>query len=113
MGEFRDAMVGEMRLRGFALRTQRTYSSWMSRLVLRVKVAADRITEQQVGFGDSLSACAPASAGDADARRGVSAIGRGAEFERTHALRANMAETPYPRLIRVQGGEMRPLGSSP
>ncbi len=29
------------------------------------------------------------------------------------ALRANMAETPYPRLIRVQGGEMRPLGSSP
>lgn len=57
MGELRDAMVGEMRLRGFAARTQRTYSSWMSRLVLRVKVAADRITEQEArGFLSELAA---------------------------------------------------------
>lgn len=56
MGEFRDAMVGEMRLRGFAPRTQRTYSSWMSRLVLGAKVTADRITEQQArGFLSELS----------------------------------------------------------
>jgi site-specific recombinase XerD len=57
MGEFRDAMVGEMRLRGFAPRTQRTYSSWMSRLVLRVKVTADKITEQEARrFLSELSA---------------------------------------------------------
>jgi len=30
MGVFREAMLGEMRLRGFAARTQRTYASWMS-----------------------------------------------------------------------------------
>jgi len=34
-------------------------------------------------------------------------------FRNLVTLRANMAETPDPRLIRVQGGEMRPLGSSP
>jgi integrase/recombinase XerD len=56
MGEFRDAMVGEMRLRGFAARTQRTYSGWMSRLVLQVRVPADRITEKQArGFLSELS----------------------------------------------------------
>jgi integrase/recombinase XerD len=56
MGAFRDAMVGEMRLRGFAARTQRAYSGWMCRLVLRVKVPADRITEQQArGFLSELS----------------------------------------------------------
>jgi integrase/recombinase XerD len=56
MGKCRDAMVAEMRLRGLAARTQRTYSSWMSRLVKRVKVAADRITEQQArGFLSELS----------------------------------------------------------
>jgi site-specific recombinase XerD len=48
MGAFRDAMVAEMRLRGFAARTRDTYASWMRRLVLKVKVPADRITEQQV-----------------------------------------------------------------
>jgi site-specific recombinase XerD len=48
-------MVGEMRLRGFAARTQRTYSSWMSRLVLQVRVPADRITEVQArGFLSEL-----------------------------------------------------------
>jgi site-specific recombinase XerD len=41
-------MIAEMRLRGFAVRTQDTYASWMRRLVLKVKVPADRITEQQV-----------------------------------------------------------------
>jgi site-specific recombinase XerD len=49
-------MVGEMRLRGFAARTQRTYSSWMSRLVLQVRVPADRITEVQArGFLSELA----------------------------------------------------------
>jgi len=48
MGKFRDAMQAEMRLRGFAERTQRTYTGWMRRLVLQVGVPADQITEQQV-----------------------------------------------------------------
>jgi site-specific recombinase XerD len=41
-------MVAEMKLRGFAARTQDTYASWMRRLVLKAKVPADRVTEQQV-----------------------------------------------------------------
>jgi len=48
MGKCRDAMQAEMRLRGFAERTQRTYTGWMRRLVSRVGVPADQITEQQV-----------------------------------------------------------------
>ena len=47
MGRMREAMQAEMQLRGFALRTQRTYTSWMRRLVLRVGVAAERLTEEQ------------------------------------------------------------------
>ena len=47
MGKYRDAMQAEMQLRGFAPRTQRTYTSWMKRLVLRVGRPADQITEQQ------------------------------------------------------------------
>jgi hypothetical protein len=33
MGALRDAMVAEMRLRGFADRTQDTYAHWVRRLV--------------------------------------------------------------------------------
>ncbi|HEY5908017.1 MAG TPA: site-specific integrase [Vicinamibacteria bacterium] len=47
MGAFRDAMAAEMKLRGFAQRTQRCYSGWMIRLVRYVKLPADRITEEQ------------------------------------------------------------------
>jgi integrase/recombinase XerD len=56
MGAFRDAMLDEMRLRGFAERTQRSYLHWMIRLVRQVKVQADGITEQQArGFLSELS----------------------------------------------------------
>jgi integrase/recombinase XerD len=47
MGQFREAMRAEMQLRGFAPRTQRIYASWMRRLVSRVRVAADQVTERQ------------------------------------------------------------------
>jgi site-specific recombinase XerD len=47
MGVFREAMGAEMQLRGFAPRTQRTYTSWMKRLVLWAGVPADRIAEGQ------------------------------------------------------------------
>ena len=36
MGKFRDAMQSEMQLRGLAPRTQRVYTGWMKRLMLRV-----------------------------------------------------------------------------
>ena len=45
MGELREAMQAEMRLRGFAPRTQRTYTSWMIRLVKQARVPADQISE--------------------------------------------------------------------
>jgi len=48
MGVFREAMRAEMQLRGLAPRTQRTYTSWMRRLVSQVGVAADQLTEPQV-----------------------------------------------------------------
>lgn len=47
MGRMREAMQAEMQLRGFAPRTQRTYTSWMVRLLSRVGVAAEQLTEQQ------------------------------------------------------------------
>jgi len=47
MGRMREAMQAEMQLRGFAPRTQRTYTSWMVRLVSRVGVAAEHLTEEQ------------------------------------------------------------------
>ena len=47
MGQFREAMRAEMQLRGFAQRTQRIYTSWMRRLVLRARVPADQVTERQ------------------------------------------------------------------
>ena len=47
MGIHREAMQREMRVRGFAPRTQRTYESWMARLVRQVRLPADRITELQ------------------------------------------------------------------
>jgi site-specific recombinase XerD len=43
----REAMQAEMQLRGFAVRTQRTYTNWMVRLVSRVGVAAEQLTEEQ------------------------------------------------------------------
>lgn len=56
MGKFRDAMQSEMQLRGLAPRTQQTYTGWMKRLVERVGVAADQVTEQQArGFLSELS----------------------------------------------------------
>ena len=40
-----------MQLRGFAARTQQTYMGWMRRLIRRVGLPADQVTEQQVrGF---------------------------------------------------------------
>lgn len=47
MGKMREAMQAEMQLRGFAPRTQQTYTHWMSRLVSQAKVPADQITEAQ------------------------------------------------------------------
>jgi len=47
MGRMREAMQAEMQLRGFAPRTQRTYTSWMVRLVSRARVPADQLTEEQ------------------------------------------------------------------
>src|SRR5467141_1972680 len=47
MGAFREAMQAEMTLRGFAARTQFTYTSWMARLVADLRVPADQITEKQ------------------------------------------------------------------
>ncbi len=47
MGKMREAMQAEMRLRGFAPRTQQTYTHWMGRLVSQAKVPADQITEKQ------------------------------------------------------------------
>jgi integrase/recombinase XerD len=40
-------MQAEMQLRGFAARTQRVYTGWMRRLVSRVQVSADQVTEGQ------------------------------------------------------------------
>jgi integrase/recombinase XerD len=57
MGRMREAMQAEMQLRGFAPRTQQTYTHWMGRLVSQVKVSADRITEVQAReFLSGLSA---------------------------------------------------------
>lgn len=47
MGRMREAMRAEMQLRGFAPRTQRTYTSWMRRLLSRVGVSVEQLTEQQ------------------------------------------------------------------
>ena len=57
MGKMREAMQAEMQLRGFAPRTQQTYTQWMSRLVSQVGLSADRISEAQArGFLTSLAA---------------------------------------------------------
>lgn len=57
MGVHREAMRAEMQLRGFAPRTQQTYTHWVRRLVLQARVPADQITEQQArGFLSQLSA---------------------------------------------------------
>ena len=57
MGVHREAMRAEMQLRGFAPRTQRTYTGWMRRLVMQARVPADQVTEQQArGFLSQLSA---------------------------------------------------------
>ena len=47
MGRMREAMQAEMQLRGFAPRTQRTYTNWMRRLVSRARVPGDQLTEEQ------------------------------------------------------------------
>lgn len=47
MGAMREAMLREMALRGFAARTQRTYTGWMRRLVSQVQLPADQVTEGQ------------------------------------------------------------------
>jgi site-specific recombinase XerD len=47
MGVHQDAMRREMQLRGFAARTQRTYTNWMKRLVREVRLPADQVTEEQ------------------------------------------------------------------
>lgn len=47
MGVFRERMQTEMRVRGLAARTQRSYTRWMVRLVSQFKVPADQITETQ------------------------------------------------------------------
>jgi integrase/recombinase XerD len=48
MGAMREAMLREMALRGFAVKTQRAYVGWMARLVLRMRVPADQLLESQV-----------------------------------------------------------------
>jgi site-specific recombinase XerD len=48
MGKYRDAMRAEMQLRGFAPRTQRTYTSWMRGLVKWAGVPVEQLTEQRV-----------------------------------------------------------------
>ena len=45
MGVMRERMQTEMRVRGLAPRTQRSYIRWMIRLVTQARVAADQITE--------------------------------------------------------------------
>ena len=48
MGAMREAMMREMALRGFAVKTQRTYVGWMTRLVSQTRVPADQMLELQV-----------------------------------------------------------------
>jgi site-specific recombinase XerD len=48
MGAMRDSMLREMALRGFAPRTQNSYSRWMWRLVRKTRVPADRLEMEQV-----------------------------------------------------------------
>ena len=56
MGQFRDAMRAEMLLRGFAARTQKSYTGWMKRLVSQLRVPADKVTEEQArGFLSKLA----------------------------------------------------------
>jgi site-specific recombinase XerD len=52
----REAMLGEMALRGLAPRTQRAYVGWMARLVSKTRVPADQLEEPQVrGYLAELS----------------------------------------------------------
>jgi len=44
---YRERMQTEMRVRGLAPRTQRSYTGWMVRLVSELRVPADQITETQ------------------------------------------------------------------
>jgi integrase/recombinase XerD len=46
MGVHAEAMRSEMRLRGFAARTQKAYTNWMRRLIAHVRVPADQVTEE-------------------------------------------------------------------
>jgi len=46
MGVHAEAMRSEMQLRGFAARTQKTYTNWMRRLIAHVRVPADQVTEE-------------------------------------------------------------------
>jgi len=56
MGKMREAMQAEMQLRGFAPRTQKSYTHWMVHLVRQAGVPADRITEAQArAFVTALS----------------------------------------------------------
>lgn len=48
MGVFRDAMVREMCVHGFSLRTQETYAAWMARLVRFSKVPANEVSQEHV-----------------------------------------------------------------
>lgn len=48
MGVFRDAMMREMSVHGFAPRTQDVYAKWMARLVRFSKVPADQVGAAQV-----------------------------------------------------------------
>jgi site-specific recombinase XerD len=47
MGVYRERMQTEMRVRGLAPRTQRSYTGWMARLVSQAKTPADQITDTQ------------------------------------------------------------------
>jgi integrase/recombinase XerD len=48
MGAFQEAMRRQMAVRGFALRTQKSYEGWLRRLVRSCQVPPDQITEVQV-----------------------------------------------------------------
>ena len=48
MGAMREAMLREMALRGFAPRTQQVYVSWVARLVSKMRVLPEQLSEVQV-----------------------------------------------------------------
>jgi integrase/recombinase XerD len=72
MGVLREAMQREMALRGLAPRTQKTYLSWMVRLVQHSRVSPDLISEKQVR--DYLAGLAQRGLSASSVNQAISAI---------------------------------------